>query len=84
LREGAYWGIWSDIDDFGLADALDCPPDAIKRLAGVPTRLRKTDRVLQRQLVNWGYSVCDAAMRKHVLAAGTPPPAGFPYPEAGL
>jgi len=83
LREGAYWGIWSELDDFALADALECPDESTKRLARVPTRLARTDTVIQQRLVNWGYACCDTAMRKHV-SPGTPPPAGFPYPEAGV
>ena len=38
---------------------------------------------LQERLINWGYAVSDAALRKHVdpaLAA----PGGFPYPDAGV
>jgi NTE family protein len=33
-------------------------------------------RKLQEQLINWGYAVCDAALRKHMGAAA---PKGFPY-----
>ena len=29
-------------------------------------------------MINWGYAVCDAAMRKHVDPA-LPAPWGFPY-----
>ncbi len=83
LRDGAYWSIWSHVADFRLADALDFPDEAATQLARVPTRLGKTDTVTQRRLVNWGYAICDTAMRKHVVP-GTPPPAGFPYPEAGV
>ncbi len=83
LREGAYWGIWSHVADFQLPDALDCPEEATQGLAGVATRLAKMDSHLQQRLVNWGYAICDTAMRKHVVP-GTPPPAGFPYAAAGL
>ena len=83
LREGAYWSIWSETDNFELQDPLDCPDDATKKLAAVPTRLRKTDSLIQRRLINWGYAICDTAMRTHVLP-GAPSPPGFPYPEAGV
>jgi NTE family protein len=41
------------------------------------------DDKLQEQLINWGYAVCDAAIRSHV----TPSPRGeiaFPYPNVGV
>jgi NTE family protein len=50
-------------------------------LAETPTRLKRLDAVLQERLINWGYAVCDAAMRKHV-EVGAAPPAAFPYPAA--
>ena len=82
-REGAYWSIWSEVADFHLADALDAPDARAKELAHVSTRLKKLDAHTQERLVNWGYAICDTAIRKHVRP-GTPPPAGQPYPEAGI
>jgi NTE family protein len=78
-REGTYWGIRSDIADYGLADALPCPHAETLELAGTPTRLKKTPALLQERLINWGYAVCDAAMRRHVVDGAGPPPQ-FPYP----
>jgi NTE family protein len=80
-RKGAYWGIRTNIADFGLADALPCPFDRTTELAETPTRLKRMNDELQERLINWGYAVCDAALRRHVdptLAK----PAGFPYPAA--
>lgn len=38
-----------------------------KRAARVSlTRLKRLDDRLQKQLINWGYAVCDAALRAHV------------------
>jgi NTE family protein len=82
-RTGTYWGIRSEIADYGLANALPCPADKTLELARTPTRLKKMDSVLQERLINWGYAVCDAALRKWVdqsLAA----PGGFPYPNSGV
>lgn len=81
-RTGAYWGIWTDIADYGLADALPCPREKTAALASTSTRLKGMDTVLQDRLINWGYAVCDAAVRTHV--APSPPPAGFAYPMAGV
>ena len=80
-RSGAYWAIGSDINDFGLADALACPPERTLELAQTPTRLKRMDARLQERLINWGYAVCDAAMRKYVVG-GLPAPTHFPFAEA--
>jgi NTE family protein len=82
-RKGTYWGIRTDIADYALPTSLPCPHDVTLRLAAVPTRLGKMSEVTQQRLVNWGFAVCDAALRRHVdqqLA----PPAAFPYPSAGI
>jgi NTE family protein len=83
LREGAYWGIRSHVADYNLPDALPCPPTLTRHLAELKTRpASMPDREHQR-LLNWGYAICDTAMRRHVLT-GVTPPAGFPFPDAGL
>jgi NTE family protein len=83
LREGAYWSIWSHVDDFGLPDALPVDDAASTALAHTATRLAKLERTHQERLINWGYAVCDTAMRKFVVP-GTPPPASLPYPDARI
>jgi len=82
-RKGAYWGIRADIARYGLPDALPCPHDQTLRLAEIPTRLAAMPDLLQERLINWGYAICDAGLRRHVDTA-LPPPRGFPYPSAGL
>ncbi|OCK61807.1 patatin-like phospholipase family protein [Bradyrhizobium sp. LMTR 3] len=81
IRSGAYWGIRTNILDYGLADALTCPFDATMRLAETPTRLQAMDDQLQERLINWGYAVCDAAIRKHYQPA-LPKPDKFPFPAS--
>ncbi len=80
-RKGAYWGIRTNINDYGLPDALDCPLERTTQLAETPTRLKRIDDLLQQRLINWGYAVCDAALRRHVDPA-QPRPRDFPYPAA--
>lgn len=77
LRKGAYWGIRTNIDKYGLSNALDCPHAKTLKIAAVPTRLKDMERETKRQLINWGYAVCDAAMRQHVDKE-LPSPIGFP------
>src|SRR5262245_56086493 len=79
-RKGTYWGIRSNIADYGLANALSCPFDRSTELAETKTRLKRLEDEVQERLINWGYAVCDAAMRTHAAAA-TSPPSGFPYPR---
>jgi NTE family protein len=83
LRKGAYWGIRTNIADYGLPDAMNCPFDRTIQLAAVATRLKALDATVQEKVINWGYAVCDAALRRHV--DGTLPAAtAFPYPAAGV
>jgi NTE family protein len=81
-RKGAYWGIRTDIADYQLPDALPCPFARTMELAETPTRLKRLDDDRQERLINWGYAVCDAALRKHV-EPGLARPVGFPYPRVG-
>ena len=52
-------------------------------LAETPTRRKRLEPAYQERLINWGYAICDAALRKHVNP-GLPTPEGFPYPGAGV
>lgn len=80
-RSGAYWGIRSNAADYPAEKKLDCPHEHTLRLAEVPTRLERMEPVLQEQLINWGYAVCDLALRSHYNAE-LPAPAKFPYPQS--
>lgn len=77
-RDGAYWGIRTNIANYQLTDTLSAPHQQTLALAKVPTRLAKMDRSTQNHLINWGYGVCDAAMRKHVANFPTAPPSQYP------
>ncbi|WP_137045908.1 patatin-like phospholipase family protein [Pseudolabrys sp. FHR47] len=78
-RKGTYWGIRSAIAKYEVDGALPCPPQRTILLADEPTRLAAMDEALQERLINWGYAICDAAMRRHVIDPGTQPPPKFPY-----
>jgi NTE family protein len=66
LRKGTYWGIRTDIKKYSLQDALPCPFEKTILLASIPTRLKRLESEQQKDLINWGYAVCDAAMRAHM------------------
>jgi NTE family protein len=82
-RTGAYWGIRSHVRDFPISDPIAEPSDAaVLKLADYPTRLAAVPDDEQERLINWGYAICDTAVRSHV-----PPPqpkGSLPYPAAGL
>lgn len=82
-RKGAYWGIRTDIAKYELAETLPCPHARTMALADIPTRLAALDDIQQERLINWGYAVCDAALRKHVDPE-LPTPTVFPYQAAGV
>jgi NTE family protein len=83
LRKGTYWGMRTDILNYQLPTAMPCPFNQTLALANTPTRLKRLDGVLQERIINWGYGVTDAAIRRHVDTTAPVPP-GFPYPAAGV
>jgi NTE family protein len=82
-RYGTYWGTFSHIADYPVPDPLPCPAQQTEELARTTTRLCKLDLLRQQRLINWGYAICDAALRSHV-DPGLSAPGQFPYPEAGV
>ena len=86
-RNGGYWGIRTDFKDYGLTeDPLKCATRNPRSLAETPTRLEAMHRDLQDRLMNWGYAICDAALRAHVgkdlqakLGIDIKPPTRFPF-----
>jgi NTE family protein len=82
-RRGAYWGIMTEIAGYGLPDALPVPADVTAKLARMRTRLNPFNTAEQCSLINWGYAVSDAAMRRFVLAIQTSP-GRWPYPHYAL
>jgi NTE family protein len=82
-RDGVYLGIRSHLADYHVEGPLPAPPERTILLADVPTRLDALDGHLQERLVNWGYAICDAGLRRH-LDRDAAPPLGFPYPEAAV
>jgi NTE family protein len=84
LREGAYWGIRSDVSNYELSNPLHVPTDAaVAELAATPTRLKRLSGGLQERLINWGYLICDTAIRKH-FDRGAQAPTSLPYPDSPI
>jgi NTE family protein len=85
VRDGAYWGIATHIDSYQLADALACSPAIVGPIAAIRTRLDPFNETEQCQLINWGYALCDAAVRKHapqIVTQSAKPT--WPYPAYAL
>ncbi|GJL82830.1 MAG: patatin [marine bacterium B5-7] len=78
VRYGTYWGIRSNIEHYFAPDKLSSPFDWSLSLAQTPTRLKRMPQALQEDLINWGYAVCDAAIRSFVLNDAAAP-AHMPY-----
>jgi NTE family protein len=86
---GAYWGIRTSFSEYKLSsDPLRCATRDPSGLAAVPTRLERMPPKLQNQLMNWGYVICDAALRKYAagelqrnLGIQIPDPSNFPFPD---
>ena len=80
-RKGTYWGIASRFDDYrrdqpALPDPLNLSGFDPTPLATVKTRLKAMNSATQERLINWGYAICDTALRRHVdhgLASGALP-----------
>ncbi len=83
MRDGTYWGIATHINDYKLADAMTKDTKLTSSLQTVRTRLNKFSTQEQGRLINWGYALTDAAMRRHVLQNGMKP-GTWPVPEFAL
>jgi NTE family protein len=84
-RAGSYWSIRSNIRNYELADAVRCDFVRTTELANTPTRLKKMPEDLQERLMNWGYAVADAGVRRHAPELSGPNPvARLPYSAAGI
>jgi NTE family protein len=83
-RRGAYWGIGTRIGEYELPDALPVHESRSAELAAMRTRLDRFTESEQCQLINIGYALGDAAIRKHYGVPGTMPPPRWPYPDYAL
>jgi len=70
-RAGTYWGIRTDIAEYRVP-CLTCPTADTMKLARISTRLKALSDAEQECLMNWGYAVCDAAIRRYLNHAFTP------------
>ncbi len=81
IRKGAYWGIWEDIQEFKVPTPLVCPAEKTHKIASTPTRLEGLESEDQEKIINWGYAICDVAMRRYGGIDPNLQPKQFPYPN---
>ena len=82
---GTYWGIGVDATKYPAAKGLNCPAAATWPIATIDTRLAKLSDADQERIMNWGYAVCDFAVRSYVEEFKNAPAASqFPFPGTGL
>jgi NTE family protein len=79
-KRGAYWGVGTRIADFEDPSAAVVDGVTTRALANVPTRLAAFPKETQAQLVNWGYALCDVALRTRA-GLSVPRVSGLPFPE---
>jgi NTE family protein len=77
-RRGAYWSVASHIDDYGLLSAMTDDTPTSRTLCDIPTARKMPSLEDRRRLVNWGYALADASIRRHV--SHTAPAGEWPYP----
>lgn len=82
-RKGTYWGIDTKIDKYELDNALTKDNARTAAFAEMRTRLNEFSEQEQCGLINWGYALTDAALRKYALP-GNPSPGNWPYAEHAL
>jgi NTE family protein len=84
-RPGTYWGINTNAASYPAPQTLSCPHEKTAAIAQIDTRLAALDERDQERLLNWGYAVCNAAVRSYLkeyqnLASAT----AFPFPDTGI
>ncbi len=82
-RKGTYWGVGSEVDNYGLDDPFDVDQELATEIAAIPTRLAGLSEKDKKRLVNWGFVICDTALRRWVLVDEKKPDA-LPYPDYPL
>jgi NTE family protein len=80
---GTYWGISTKIESFKRDDAMVKDNDTTLSLCKISTRLSNFSKKDQGHLINWGYALTDAALRRWYYK--TPKePGNWPIPKYAL
>lgn len=79
LKKGTYWGTTTEIENYGIP-CLAISPSSRQYVSMMRTRLNAFSQKEQCSLINAGYALCDAAMRRWVISPSPAKPADYPYP----
>jgi NTE family protein len=76
-----WWCNADRIDSYGINDPLLIDSKMTMSLGSMRTRLNRFTGSEQEMLINWGYSLCDAALKRNgrVIDAGVVGKASLPY-----
>jgi NTE family protein len=83
-RLGAYWGIDTDPAKLTPPNSLPVNPAVADRLAQTKTRLADPGARTAKELINWGYAICDRSLRANYAGPILSVAPAWPYPEAPL
>ena len=80
---GTYWGIATEYSEYerGTIPVDDSWTGYLKSIA---TRLAPIDDARKKQLVNFSYCLCDAAMERYLVKAPVNPAPSLPFPDQPL
>lgn len=76
---GVYLDIASDPRDLSGDDVLECPFAVTRKLAEIPSEWIALDEFSQYGLIDWGYALCDAGIKKTHICTNRTPPDFAPY-----
>lgn len=80
---GTFWSVSTEIDNYQLDDAMVRDNKMTAALRNIRTRLNSFSTEEQGNLINWGYALADAALRRwYFLEAKNP--GVWPLPEYAL
>ena len=80
---GTFWGISTEIDNYQLEDAMVRDNNKTASLRNIRTRLNSFSREEQGNLLNWGYALADAALRRWYFLEDKNP-GNWPIPAFAL
>ncbi|HEY2967271.1 MAG TPA: patatin-like phospholipase family protein [Casimicrobiaceae bacterium] len=79
-KRGAYWGVGTSIESYGDATSPFKDTTLTDDLVSVPTRLARFEDETQGRLINWGFVLCDVALRRRAKVA-IPTVTELPLPQ---
>src|SRR5262249_10178258 len=83
-KTGAFWAISTKIGAYGVPNPLAQDTPLTESLKLIRTRLNRFSDDEQGHLINWGYALADAAVRKYLVIPPAVTGGAWPDPEFPL